>query len=92
MNIPPGLTSYIQVLDVSINEPFKKDVEKHVEENIDRYAEGKIPVSECRILLAKWVADAWDNADPAVIIRGFKKCGYSVALDGSEIMKSTSKS
>ena len=84
VNIPPELTSYIQVLDVSINKPFKDEIikqsEKHVEENIDRYAEGKIPVSEHRILLPKWVADV----DPAVIIRGFKKCGYSVALDGSE--------
>ena len=35
-------------------------------------------------MLTKWVADAWDNVDPAVIIRGFKKCAYSVALDGSE--------
>ena len=45
VDIPPELTSYIQVLDVSINKTFKDQVrkqsEKHVEENIDRYAEGK---------------------------------------------------
>ena len=73
---------------LSINKTFKDEVrkqsEKHVEENIDRYTEEKITVSERLILLTKWVADAWDNVDPAVIICGVKKCGYSVALDGSE--------
>ena len=86
MNIPPGLTSYIQVLDVCINKLFKDKVRclsEHIEENIDRYANGKVPVAECRILMTKWVADAWGKVDPAVIC-GFKKCSYSVAIDGSE--------
>ena len=51
---------------------------------IDRYADGKVSVAERRILMTKWVADALAKVDPAVINRGFKKCGYSVALDGSE--------
>ena len=38
VNIPPGIHSYIQVLDVSINKPYTDEVrwllEKHFEENL----------------------------------------------------------
>ena len=32
----------------------------------------------------QWVVKAWDEMDPAIIIKAFKKCSISIALDGSE--------
>ena len=42
--------------------------------------------SERRILITKWVANAWQKvcSDKDMVIHSFKKCGISVNLDGSE--------
>ena len=89
-NIPGGTTSRIQVLDVVINKPFKNNVreqfEEHMDQNLDLYVEGKLSVSERRILTTKWVANAWQHIkEQKVMIKdGFLKCGLSNNLDGSE--------
>ena len=31
-----------------------------------------------------WVIQAWDEIDPALLIKAFKKCSISNALDGSQ--------
>ena len=89
-NVPPGCTSQVQPRDVSFNNPFKDAVkqqfEKHLEENLQQYTEGKISASERRLLATKWVGKAWvevgSNRD--VVVRSFKKCVISVSLDGSK--------
>ena len=90
VNVPPGCTSRIQLLDVSFNKPFKDVVrqqfEKHLEENLQRYTEGKISASERRVLVTKWVAKAWTGvgSNRDMVVRSFKKCGISLSLDGSK--------
>ena len=85
--VPAGATSLVQPIDVSFNAPFKAAVEKHnVNENLDLYVKGLITASERRILLTKWVGSAWEeiSSNRDLVYRSFRKCGISVAIDGSE--------
>ena len=36
------------------------------------------------MLKEKWVGDAWHQTNKEMVVRSFKKCGISLALDGSE--------
>ena len=90
VNVPPGCTSRVQLLDVSFNKPFKDVVrqqfEKHLEENLQRYIEWKIIASERRVLVFKWVGKAQTEvgSNRNMVLRSFKNCGISLSLDGSE--------
>ena len=90
INIPPGCTSRVQVVEVSVSKPFKDRVryqfEEHLDKNVTRYMKGDIKVAERRILLTQWVANAWSHvcSKKEMIQRSFKKCGLNNALDGSE--------
>ena len=65
VNTPPGCTSKVQPLDVSINKPFKDylqtQFEKHCDENIELYISNKLTASKRRVLVTKWVAEAWEK-------------------------------
>ena len=88
--VPGGCTPLVQPLDVVINAPLKKKIEKlsmqHVQENLQQYVNGKFTASERRVLLTSWIGQAWEelSSNKSMIIRAFKKCGISVAADGSE--------
>ena len=77
-------------MDVVFNRPFKAAVEKqatqHLQENLSAYVRGQINTVERRVLITKWVANAWDNVASNVnmVIRSYRKCGIPVAIDGSE--------
>ena len=86
--VPAGTASMVQSVDVIFNRPFKEAIDamanSHVQENLEDYMRGRITASE-RILFTKWVGKAWDEISAKdMIIRSFKKCGISVAVDGSE--------
>ena len=88
--IPPGTTSLIQPLHVVFNAPFKAAVGRlatqHVQDNLDAYVQGSIPATDRRVLFTKWVAQAWEevSSNKDAIVRSFKKCGISLAIDGSQ--------
>ena len=88
--VPAGTTSLVQPVDVVFNTPSKSAIDamanNHLQENLDDYVKGRISASERRILFTKWVGKAWEDlsAKKDMIIRSFKKCGISVAIDGSE--------
>ena len=85
--IPPECTSLVQPLDVVVNAPFKRLVDdlatSHMQENL---VHGNFSAKQRRILLTAWIGEAWEKtcANRDMIIRGFRKYGISVAVDGSE--------
>ena len=87
--VPPGTTWLVQPLDVAINAEFKVIVARlqneHMHENLNLYVENKMTASQRRVLITKWVGQAWDevSAKKEMIKRAFVKCGISVPIDGS---------
>ena len=88
MFVPPGCTGSVQPADVSWNAPFKKHLEELYDKwqfsapkELTRYGNPKPP---SKAVLMKWVKQAWDLVTPEIIAKSFKKCGISVAFDGSE--------
>ena len=90
VNVLPGCTSRVQVIDVLMSKPFKDEVpslsEDHLDKNLDQYVDDTINASQPRVLMTKWVGGACSKVGKMKdsIIRSFKKCGLSVALDGCE--------
>jgi hypothetical protein len=89
--IPGGCTGYVQVLDVLINKLIKAYIQEYedlwIEENFELWESGKWSIGDRRILLTKWVAQAFERVHlehKDAIIACFKNVGLSLAVDGSE--------
>ena len=56
-----------------------------MQDNLDSYVTGKITAGERRILLTKWVGEAWAeiSSQKEMIVRSFQKTGISLPIDGS---------
>ena len=91
-NVPRGCTSRVQVVDVTVNKLFKNEVRRLFEDHLDKHlylelcVEGKLSASQRRILMTKWVGQAWKKISgiKESIIRSFQKRGLSGVLDGSK--------
>ena len=55
-------------------------------ENLNLYVENKLSASQRRILITKWVGQAWSEVSlrKDMISRSFEKCGILVPIDGSK--------
>ena len=63
--IPSGTTGCVQVCDIVVNRSLKARIEDLADQYIDKnereWVEGKYTVSQRRVLLTKWVGQAWDD-------------------------------
>lgn len=87
--IPAGLTSQLQPLDVSLNKPFKENVRTLWSEWMAGDADHELTqggrLKKPSITLwCQWVSKAWDQVDQGIVVKSFKKCCISNALDGTE--------
>ena len=91
--VPAGLTSILQPLDVSYNAPFKERVEsfaaQHMQENLNQYLNGKFTAGERRVLLTKWVGDAWEELSKMKEIAYLRNVVFPPLLTALKILKST---
>ncbi|KAG7154934.1 Pogo transposable element-like 32, partial [Homarus americanus] len=86
--IPGDLTSQLQLLDVSINKPFKNDMREQwnkwmTEGNHDMTPTGRMKRPSIS-KVCEWVLKSWYDIKTKVIVKSFKKCGISNAMDGTE--------
>ena len=86
--MPGGITSVLQPMDVSIKQPFKDRLRQQYltwisDPDRELTETGKIKCA-APSEVARWVSVAWKATPESIIIRSFKKCCISNALDGSE--------
>ncbi|GES87534.1 pogo transposable element with KRAB domain [Rhizophagus clarus] len=86
--IPAGLTSVFQLLDVSINKPFKVNLRKEWHEWMSKSGSGITVVGNLKRArisdVCKWVKRSWDAVSDQIVFNSFKKCSISNLLDGLE--------
>lgn len=86
--IPGGMTSQLQVLDVVVNKPFKDKLRGCYTEWLLAGQHALTPTGKikkpCVSLLCSWIMTAWNSISPESIVKGFKKCCLSNAMDGTE--------
>src|SRR6185295_19301809 len=88
VNIPGGLTSICQPLDVSINKPFKNNLRFQWHNWMASGGNGITKGSNLKRAslydACQWVLKTWQEISPDIIVHAFKKCGISNALDGTD--------
>jgi len=86
--IPGGLTSIVQPLDVCLNKPFKDRLRAKwniwMSSGQFTYTKGGNLRKPEYNIICKWILEAWAEIPQEMIVKSFKKCGISNAMDGSE--------
>jgi len=86
-----GTTSFIQVCDVAINKLLKDRIaelaEIHYNAYKEQWIENKYSVSDRRVMLASWVAQAWDDLhcyNSESIKQAFRDMGLALPTNRSQ--------
>jgi len=86
--IPGGLTSIVQPLDVCLNKPFKDKLREKwniwMSSGQFSYTKGGNLKKPEYGIICKWILEVWAEIPKEMIVKSFKKCGISNAMDGSE--------
>jgi hypothetical protein len=86
--IPGGMTSQLQVLDVVVKKLFKDHLQQLYSEWLFNGDHALTPAGRIKkpseTILCQWILMARQRVSPEVIVKGFKKCCISNAMDGSE--------
>ena len=86
--IPGGLTSVLQPLDVSLNKPFQDKLRQQWSEWMvggkKSYTKGGNMRAPSLDVLCNFIIKAWSEIKVETVIKSFKKCGISNAMDGTE--------
>jgi hypothetical protein len=86
--IPGGLTSVLQLLNVSVNKPFKDNVRKMYTQWMAKGGHEFTPTAKIRRpsteMMCDWIVRAWNMVSTKIIAKSFLKTGIANALDGSE--------
>jgi len=86
--IPGGMTSVLQPMDISINKPFKDRLRQQYLTWIADPARELTETGKIKCAapseVTRWVSAALKAIPESIIVRYFKKCCISNALDGSE--------
>jgi transposase-like protein len=89
--IPGGTTGFIQVCDTAVNRSLKARIEeladRYIDEHEVEWVEGRYSVGDRRVLLTKWVGQAWEDMhteDGDMIRQAFKQVGLGLPVDGSQ--------
>uniref|UniRef100_A0A5S6QGU9 DDE-1 domain-containing protein n=1 Tax=Trichuris muris TaxID=70415 RepID=A0A5S6QGU9_TRIMR len=86
--IPGGLTSVLQPLDVCLNKPFKDHMREEwnnwMVNGQKSYTAGGCMRAPPLEILCQFIINAWSKIKKETVIKSFKKCSISNALDGTE--------
>ena len=79
----------MQPLDVSMNKPFKTGLRQRwqswmASDEPKPCTKGGNPKAPALDMLAQWVLDSWNEIKSPIIVKSFKKCCISNAMDGTE--------
>lgn len=86
--IPGGMTCILQPMDVCLNKPFKANLKKMwsqwMIEGPHTFTPAGNIVRPSYPIVYGWILAAWAAIPEEMIVKSFKKCCISNALDGSE--------